>query len=71
MMSGDSAAVALPSKELQEVEDFDEFFEEDDWQGDESGNLFVDAWEETAWDEEDAEDSAFLTELKKQIMSLP
>ena len=59
----------MSNKELQEVEDFDEFFAEDDWQGEEVGNLFVDAWEETAWDEEDAEDSAFLTELKRQILT--
>ncbi len=60
-MSGEASA----TKELQEVEDFDEFFEEDYWQGEETGNLFIDAW-----DEEDAEDSAFLTELKNQILLL-
>ncbi len=55
-------------KELQEVEDFDEFFEEDNWEGEEVGNMFTDAWEETAWDEEDAEDSVFLAELKNRIL---
>ncbi len=57
------------SKELQEVEDFDEFFVEDDWQGEDVGNVFVDAWEETTWDEEDAEDSVFLAELKQLILN--
>jgi hypothetical protein len=54
----------------QEEDDFDEF-EEEDWEQDiamKEDNLWKDDWEETAWDEEDPDDS-FLKELKSHILA--